>query len=196
MEFLHSVIMCCGALVCKNLKNYTHLSHICYMKYTITFILFLFSLCAISQQQDTIITDNGKTITGQLEVFSDRITVDDGQYNWMIMKDRIKSLSVRSVMYKNNVRTINYITDPNALNLPNAPQYKDFKHYLKNGGAYGVTSAVMIIGGSILSAIGAATNDRNVAIYGTAIGATGTAFLIPTFVFVLKAGKAKSYRIP
>lgn len=166
------------------------------MKNTLTIFALCIAFSSFSQQQDTIITDNDKVITGAVKIFSDRIIVQGEQYDWMIMKDRIKSLSVRSVVYKNNVQTINYITDPKALNIPNAPQYRDFKHHLKNAGAYGVTSASMIIGGSILSAIGAATNNIRLTTYGIAINTTGTAFLVPTFVFVLKAGKTKGYRLP
>jgi len=166
------------------------------MKTIFTALFFLISVTSFSQQLDTIITDNDKVITGNVQVFEDRILVDDGNYDWMIMKGRIKSVNLRSVVYVNNTKTFNYINDVKALNIPNAPKYKDFRHHLKNAGAYGITSAALIIGGGLISAIGAFSNNRNVTFYGTAIGATGTAFLIPTFVFVLKAGKVKSYKIP
>lgn len=170
------------------------------MKTLLTFIflspLFLFS------QSDTITLDGTKTVSGKVsKIWQDRISLRDADgIEYLILKDRITHFKIRSEkkLESGEVGWV-YVSDRDKLFSENFPEFKDQKYYLREAGAWGITSAALIIGGGIVSGIGAALKNVNGTDSGLILGGSitasiGTTLLIPTFVFVLKSGKVKSYR--
>lgn len=186
------------------------------MKKILLLPLLIYSFVFLNAQTDTVRLENNKTYTGSVfKNYTDRIILEDALGNeWMIYKERITSLNIRQRTQHNGIWGIEYFTDPKLLNKGDLPEYKDTKAYLKDAGGYGITSGTLIIGGGLIAAIGqivvaqnskiqpngfypqARSTGNGLVIVGSALSTVGTAFLIPAFVQLLKAGKCKTYRQP
>ncbi len=169
------------------------------MKYLFFSLQLTLSLSSYSQTDS--ITVAGRTVTGSVtDNFTDRLIIKDEYGNeFMVIKDRIDKFNIRSRKKYNGVWGLEYVSDMNKLNMGYLPEYRDQKYYLRETGTFGITSAALIVGGGIMVGIGQVLTAKNyngttLTTAGSILGSVGTALLIPTFVFVLKAGKTKTYR--
>ncbi len=165
------------------------------MKSLITLLFTILSFTAYSQFQDTVFVGE-KIIAGEMKLYDDRVIVDDGIYEWMVMRHLITGVKTRSVIFVNNTKTYSYTTDINALNFAKAPVFQDMRYHLRNAGTYGIISTSLMIAGGIVTGLGAYVKDPTTTYVGTTIGIGGSVLLFPTFIHLVKAGKVKSYKLP
>lgn len=162
-------------------------------------LVFLLPLFLFSQTDS--VTVGGKTYSGKIKkIYSDRFvfrTQDDVEY--LVLKDRLDALKVRDQVVIKGQAAYQYVTDVDYVFSGDHPEFKDQKYYLREAGWNGITAACGIVGGGILAGVGTLLNRNDLGgddfiTAGSIIAGIGTAMLIPTFVFVLKSGKVKSYR--
>ncbi len=176
------------------------------MKNILALTLLLAAICA-NAQTDSIQTTTNQLVTGSvIKNYTDRLVIRDSKgREFMVLKDDINKFNIRSRVFINGIAGFEYISDINTLNKGNLPEFKDQQHYLKNAGALGIGSAVFIVGGAVITGIGQAIVNRNnspfdnptgtsMVTVGSVLSSIGTVCLIPTFVYVFKAGKVKNYR--
>ena len=173
-------------------------------------LLLLLLPLFISAQSDTITVDGNRTLTGTtIKLYEDRLTFKDNSgVEYVIMRDRMSSKSILTNTTHNGLWGKEYVHDPRVLFTGVLPEFKDRNYYLTGAGIYGITGSTLIVGGGIIAGIGqylrnTAYNSASqyqqgssVALVGSIMGSVGTAMLIPTFVYLFKAGKVKSYRVP
>lgn len=87
-----------------------------------------------------------------------------------------------------------YTTDLTKIQGSGWPDFKDSKYYLQQAGWQGITAGIAMAGGALATFIGAQIGDQGTYYAGYAFMTAGFAFIIPTSVFLVKAGKQKDFR--
>lgn len=148
------------------------------MRNIVTLLIFL--CLGASAQTDTLILDNGKTITGVVKNnYTDRLIFKSGTTRYMVLKDRIT-----------------YTTNRATYSNMNLPVYRDTKYWLRLAGIQGIVSSVLIAGGGFAAGIGAAKNKPDAVNFGLTFLSAGVTLTIPVYVFVFKAGRTNRFAVP
>lgn len=147
--------------------------------------MFIFLLAAsISNSQTDSVFVGNNVYNGNVKFFSDRLSFENENGLFVVPKEKVKSIVVKGTSYTNA-----------QIKFEDFSQYKDLKYYLNSAGTYGIISTCLVSAGAILTGVGAALNKQDVLYAGSALAATGTALLFPTFIYVFKASKTKNYKL-